>query len=99
MRRLVILSATVCAAVALPALADSSSLGNCHIGAYRLADSSVLDIAASEGDTLRWRRFDGTTGALHEVEGGSWNSTFGWTDRPDGKVVSFGPCEAGEIHF
>jgi uncharacterized protein len=93
-----IFPATACAALLLPFLACASPMGDCHKGAYRLGDSSIIDIAPSEGDTLRWRRFDGTTGALHPQSGG-WNSTLGWTDRPDGKEVSFGACEAGEIHF
>jgi dienelactone hydrolase len=107
MRHLGIWSATACAAVVFPALADASTVGNCHVGAYRLDDSSIVDIAPSDDDTLRWRKFDGTTGALRRTQGqiegqseaDSWNSSFGWTDRPDGKVVSFGPCEVGEIHF
>jgi len=94
-----LLSTTACAAVLLPALAHSSPTVDCHIGAYRLSDSSVVDVASSDNGTLRWRNFDGTTGSLHEAQAGSWSSTFGWTDRPDGKTVSFGPCAAGEIHF
>jgi len=74
--------------VALCVLATSAhpAVGeDCHIGSYLMADGSVLDIAPSEGETLRWRRFDGTTGALHKTAAGEWNSTYGWTGRPDGK--------------
>jgi pimeloyl-ACP methyl ester carboxylesterase len=99
MRCLLTLLTTACAGAFLPALAHASTVEDCHIGAYRFADSSVVDIAPSDSGTLRWRKFDGTTGALHQAEGGSWSSTFGWTNRPDGKAVSFGPCAVGEIHF
>jgi hypothetical protein len=45
----------------------------CHIGAYLLSDGSIVDIAPSDGDAfLRWRRFDGTTGALHKTVTGVW---------------------------
>jgi hypothetical protein len=62
---------------------------NCHIGSYRLKDGSLVDIAPAADDTLRWRRFDGTTGVLHTATRGRWSSTYGWTGRPDGKTVSF----------
>jgi pimeloyl-ACP methyl ester carboxylesterase len=99
--RLQILSTTACVAALLPALACGVPASDCRVGAYRLADSSVVDIATADNGTLRWRKLDGTTGALHQVQPqtDSWSSTFGWTDRPDGKAVTFGPCEAGEIHF
>jgi pimeloyl-ACP methyl ester carboxylesterase len=71
----------------------------CHIGAYLLSNGSVVDIAQSNGDTLRWRRFDGTTGALHKKASGEWTSTAGWTDVADGKSVSFGGCDQGSIEF
>jgi uncharacterized protein len=79
--------------------AEAKLLDSCYVGAYRFADGSVVDIARSEGDTLRWRKFDGTTGALHKKENGSWRSTFGWTDRPDGHTVSFSDCGISEIEF
>src|SRR5579872_676643 len=72
---------------------------DCHVGSYRLADGRLIDIAPSEGAMLRWRGFDGATGALHEAAGGSWKSTFGWTDRADGLMVSFAACGAGRILF
>jgi pimeloyl-ACP methyl ester carboxylesterase len=64
-----------------------------------MTDGGIVDIAPSEGDTLRWRRFDGTTGALTEKAGGLWTSTYGWTKRPDGKTVRFFDCTAGRIDF
>jgi uncharacterized protein len=72
---------------------------DCHIGSYRLADGNVVDIAPSVDDTLRWRQFEGATGALHKTATGNWNSTYGWTDRGDGKVVSFSDCGAGRVDF
>jgi uncharacterized protein len=69
---------------------------DCQIGAYRLADEEIVDIARSEGNTFRWRKFDGSTGALHEKADGSWTSTLGWTDRPDGHTASFTGCANGE---
>jgi len=79
--------------------ATAGSAGDCHIAAYRLNDGSVVDIGPSEGPELRWRRFDGTTGALRATAGGSWTSSLGWTDRPDGKTVAFSDCAAGQIQF
>src|ERR1700730_15049319 len=82
-----------------PLPAHAAQAGDCHVGAYRLESADVLDIAPSEGDTLRWRKFDGTTGALHKQEADNWSSTLGWTDRPDGKTVSFPDCASGKIRF
>src|SRR5439155_15610501 len=82
--------------LATPARADR--VGDCRVGAYRLANSGVVDIAPSDGDTLRWRKFDGTTGALREEADGSWTSTTGWTPRVDGIVARFA-CDAGTIEF
>jgi pimeloyl-ACP methyl ester carboxylesterase len=72
---------------------------DCRIGIYRLSDNSDVDIAPSNEDRLRWRRKDGTTGSLSRNADGSWSSTLGWTERPDGKRVSFSECAAGEIRF
>lgn len=72
---------------------------DCHIGSYQLADGNMVDIAPSEGDTLRWRQFDGTTGGLHHTGNGIWKSTYGWTERADGITVSFSACSAGLINF
>jgi uncharacterized protein len=59
----------------------------------------VVDIGASDEDALRWRRFDGTTGKLHKTADGSWSSTLGFTDKADGKKVTFSDCAKGEISF
>jgi dienelactone hydrolase len=83
----------------LPLPAFSDSLPDCLIGSYRLADGSDVDIARSEGDTLRWRKFDGTTGALHPQADGTWIGTRGWTGAADGLVVSFGGCGGHTIRF
>jgi uncharacterized protein len=72
---------------------------DCHTGSYRLDDGRTVDVAPSEGDTLRWRMFTGETGQLHPQKDGTWTSTYGWTDRPDGKTVSFSSCAEGEITF
>jgi pimeloyl-ACP methyl ester carboxylesterase len=82
-----------------PNAPTASSHAECHIGAYRLADGSIVDIAASDPETLRWRRFDGTTGALHKTANGLWTSTSGWTGQADGKSVSFSDCGSGSIEF
>ncbi len=71
---------------------------NCHVGSYRLKDGSLVDVAPAD-DALRWRRFDGSTGALRRDESGKWRSTYGWTGRPDGHALSFSECDAGEIEF
>ncbi len=85
-------------ALAVPVVRASEPM-DCHIGAYRLSGGVIVDIAPSEGNTLRWRRFDGTTGALTEKGGGLWTSSYGWTGRPDNKSVRFSTCEAGRINF
>jgi uncharacterized protein len=84
----------------LPAASSAAdTTGDCRIGAYRLTDGSVVDIGASGDETLRWRRFDGTTGALHKAADGRWSSTLGFTDKADGKAVTFSDCEKEEISF
>ena len=72
---------------------------DCRVGSYQLSDGSTVDIAPSEGDTLRWRRFDGTTGALSRTGDGTWNSTLGWTGKADGVSARFSDCEDGRITF
>ncbi len=81
----------------LPAAASASE--DCHVGAYRLSDGRVVDIAPTDGPGLRWRLFDGETGALQRQAYGSWRSSFGWTERPDGKQVSFAGCATGALRF
>jgi dienelactone hydrolase len=80
-----------CSAVAAPAM-------NCEAGAYRFADGSMIDINPSDGGTLRWRLFTGAMGTLQKQANGSWTSSTGATDRPDGKTVSF-DCSKDTIAF
>jgi uncharacterized protein len=87
----------VLAAESAPASDDLT--GDCRIGTYHLQDGADVDIGATEGPHLRWRRADGTTGVLTKESDGSWTSTLGWTQRPDGKRVSFSDCASGEINF
>jgi uncharacterized protein len=93
-----IFSAT-CFSVTLSGESERGTSKDWQIGAYRFLDGTIVDIAKSEGDTFRWRKFDGTTGVLHKKEDGSWTSTLGWTDRPDGHTASFTRCANGEIEF
>jgi pimeloyl-ACP methyl ester carboxylesterase len=97
MKRSLLLAVATCAGLLV--CVGSQAAPDCHIGTYQLADSTWVDIAPSEGDRLRWRKLDGTTGSLRKLEGERWTSTYGWTDRPDGKQVSFSGCDTGEIRF
>jgi alpha-beta hydrolase superfamily lysophospholipase len=92
------LTLTLALALAMP-IAAAAAPRDCHVGVYRLTDRGVVDIAPSVGETLRWRRFDGTTGALTQAGDGAWTSTFGWTGRADGRKVEFGSCASGAIQF
>jgi pimeloyl-ACP methyl ester carboxylesterase len=98
MRILSIFAALAVVSAALPASA-ASRVGDCHIGAYHLADGGVVDIGPTDGADLRWRRFDGASGALRQGADGRWTSLFGWTDRPDGKTADLADCAAGTIRF
>jgi hypothetical protein len=71
---------------------------DCRVGAYRTAHGEVIDIAPSVDATLRWRKFDGTTGSLVEGPDGTWRSHAGWTGKPDGIDVRF-DCERGTLRF
>lgn len=94
----ILLALAAVAAAAGPTSA-ASSVGDCHIGAYRLSGGGVVDIGPGDGADLRWRRFDGTSGALHKGADGRWASLFGWTGRPDGKTADLPDCAAGAIGF
>ena len=84
----------------LATLLSSAQPGiDCHVGAYRLADGSSLDIAPGDDGALRWRRIDGTTGKLVHGQNDVWTSTAGWTPHPDGKDVKFTDCAKGGITF
>jgi uncharacterized protein len=84
-------------AVSRNAVADDSA--ECLVGSYHLADGTDVDIAPSAAKTLRWRKFDGTTGALHVRPDGTWSSTRGWTDAADGITAKFAGCNEGAIVF
>lgn len=84
---------------ATPDAAAVDTTKNCHVGSYRLNDGTDVDVAPSEPGTLRWRMFTGETGQLHLQKNGSWSSTYGWTNRPDGKTVTFSSCDKAEITF
>jgi uncharacterized protein len=81
---------------AASALAGATT--HCDGGTYRLDGGGIVDIAASDGGTLRWLTFTGKRGRLHRGANGVWTSTYGWTGRPDGMRVSFG-CDRGQIVF
>ena len=73
-------------------------IGDCRIGIYQLDDGSKVDVGATDGDHLRWRKENGTTGVLTLARDNTWTSTLGWTKKPDGKRVSF-DCGKGTIVF
>lgn len=98
-RAQLVLAALVLAAFTLPAAAaPQSRTGDCPVGIYQLADGGKLDVGMSDDGHLRWRKEDGTTGALTRGGKGVWTSTLGWTKRPDGKHVSF-DCAKGTVRF
>ncbi|HVI58875.1 MAG TPA: prolyl oligopeptidase family serine peptidase [Luteimonas sp.] len=89
----------VLVALGLPASARAEGrVGDCRVGIYQLDDGSRVDVGPGEGEHLRWRREDGTTGELTAGADGTWTSTLGWTGRDDGKRVRF-DCDAGVIAF
>jgi len=94
-------AAVACFALSLlfSVLARPEVKKDCHTGSYRLSDGRTVDIAPSDGHTLRWMTFSGERGQLHPQANDTWTSTYGWTDRPDGNTVSFSDCEKGEIIF
>jgi hypothetical protein len=80
----------------MSAIAHADPAADCHVGAYRLGDGRVIDLAPDDAG-LRYRLFDGTTGALRAASDGAWTSTLGWTRRPDGKRFVLDPCGTGEL--
>jgi pimeloyl-ACP methyl ester carboxylesterase len=80
------------------AIARADPAADCHVGSYRLSDGRVIDLAPDDAG-LRYRMFDGTTGALHAVSDGAWTSTLGWTQRPDGKRFILDACGTGELRI
>ena len=99
-KRLAICGAALIAVFLTPTVALAEPAQDCHVGTYRFADGSFVDIASRDDGTLRWRLFDGKTGVLHKGSDGVWNSTLGWTEKPDGLSAKFaGDCHTGDIHF
>jgi pimeloyl-ACP methyl ester carboxylesterase len=88
-------SAAMFAFAATPAHAAAT---DCRIGTYRLTDGADVDVGSVDGQSLRWRRKDGTSGKLTPTADGRWTSTLGWTDRRDGKTVAF-DCDRASIDF
>ncbi len=89
----------VCGLLLATVAAHAAGSSDCHIGSYRLKGGEMVDIGPSYNGRLRWRRFDGTTGALHRTSNGEWAGTYGWTDRADKMTVSFSDCRSGHIEF
>jgi uncharacterized protein len=79
--------------------AQGKTAGDCHLGTYRLTDGGTVDIARSDGGTLRWLTFAGERGQLHPQANGTWTSTYGWTNESDRKIVSFSDCGTDRIYF
>jgi len=90
-------AAVLLAACGEPRLPKLSAEQICHVGAYRLTDGRVIDIAPADGADLRWRLDDGQVGKLEAAKG--WASTRGWTDKADGHTVRFGGCDEGRLTF
>jgi pimeloyl-ACP methyl ester carboxylesterase len=99
-RRLIVcVLSAVCIGAVVASESKTAGPDDCQIGTYRFSDGEIVDIARTEGDIFRWRKFDGATGVLHKKGGGSWTSTLGWTDYPDRHTASFTHCAAGELEF
>jgi len=90
-------SALALGACGEPRLPKLTAEQECHVGAYRLTDGAVLDIAPASGPDLRWRLQDGRVGRLSAEN--EWRSTLGWTEKPDGVTVRFGGCADGRVTF
>ncbi|HZC38324.1 MAG TPA: alpha/beta hydrolase, partial [Sphingomicrobium sp.] len=84
------------ALLTVPTAAQGAS--SCAVGAYRLGDGSIVDVAQSDTAHWRWRRTDGTTGLLSQRSDGGWTSTLGWTGRPDGHRIGF-DCRPHQLRF
>ena len=99
-KRLATCGAALIAVFLTPSVVLAGEAQDCHVGTYRFADGSSVDIASRDDGTLRWRLFDGKTGVLTKGSDGVWTSTLGWTKKPDGTSVAFaGDCNTGEIRF
>ena len=72
---LIVCSVSVaCVEAALADRVEPRATDDCQPGTFRFSDGEIVDIARSEGDTFRWRKFDGATGVLRRKEDGSWTS-------------------------
>jgi hypothetical protein len=80
LRLILCIFSTACIGTAFAGHVEPSTV-DCQTGAYRFQDGEIVDIAQSEGKTLRWRKFDGTTGVLHKKDDASWTSHW------DGQIV------------
>ena len=79
--------------------AHAAATTDCHVGTYRLSDGRSVDIAPTDSGTLRSLTFTGERDELHAQSNGTWTGTYGWTGRPNGRVVSFSDCPTGNIDF
>ena len=71
----------------------------CHVGVYRLADGSWVDVAPLADTGLRWRRPDGATSRMEPDSEGRWISTLGWTGRQEGPQPQLGTCDDDRIEL
>jgi len=98
MPRLLRHAALLAAAALCSSLVVAETTTPCAVGLYALDDGSTVDIAPSSDDQLRWRRADGTSGAVALAGEHRGASRLGWTKRPDGHHVAW-DCAGGTIHF
>lgn len=68
----------------------------CHVGVYRLADGTLVDVAPVDGAGGRWRLLDGRTGRVRQDAAGAWTGTEGWTERPSPIQAAFGDCSQAD---
>lgn len=71
----------------------------CHVGVYRLADGTWVDVAPIVDKGLRWRRLDGEAAKMSLNAEGLWVSTLGSTKRVEGPQPQLGTCAEGRITF
>jgi hypothetical protein len=99
MRTLTSLIFAAAAAASLPGLAHAVAADDCRIGVYRLDNGEAMTLDPAVKDMIRWRKLDGTIGALHPQADGRWTSTRGWTDTADGHTVTISDCGVKGITF
>lgn len=68
----------------------------CHVGLYRLADGTLIDVAPADASGGRWRLLDGRTARMKPDGAGGWTQTEGWTDRPSPIPAAFGDCSTAD---